>query len=295
MDLSQVADELYGVPPEEFTRLRNERARRVGSDGDRDLAGRIRGLRKPSTSAWALNMLQRQYPEEIDRLLALGIQLREAQASLAGNELRELTRQRRHLVTALARRAGAVALDLGHPISRQVESELEQTLNAALVDPAAADALRSGRLTTTVSYAGMGPTYAGMAPPPAPASGTAPTSRTAPTAGTADSRRRRELDEATRATREATDAAAGATEALRRAEHRVAEVTAHLDAVRERIDALQAELRQAQAQLTQLVRDLRTARLGREAASRADQLARRSAEHARDRLARVDSEPEPDG
>ena len=50
MDLDEVADGLYALPPGEFVGARTEAARRARAAGDRALAGRIGALGKPSTA-----------------------------------------------------------------------------------------------------------------------------------------------------------------------------------------------------------------------------------------------------
>ncbi|MDT7789635.1 MAG: hypothetical protein QOF58_8054, partial [Pseudonocardiales bacterium] len=45
MDLKPVADELYGLPPKEFTAARNAAAKQAD---DKDLAKAIADLRKPT-------------------------------------------------------------------------------------------------------------------------------------------------------------------------------------------------------------------------------------------------------
>lgn len=157
LDEAQVLDELYGVPPEDFTRTRNERAAQAKASGDRELAARIQQLRKPTVSAWAVNMLVRLHGDEVAGLLSLGAQLREAQATLSGNALRQLSRQRSQVVSALGRRARGMAAELGHRLSESAASEVDQTLQTALVDPAAARTVRAGRMTAPLSYTGLGP------------------------------------------------------------------------------------------------------------------------------------------
>jgi hypothetical protein len=157
VDEAEVISELYGLPPGDFTRVRNERAAQARIAGDKALAARLKALRKPTASAWALNMLVRRHPEEINDLLELGGRLREAQTSLAGDQLRELTKQRRQAVAALGRQARALAAQLGQRLSPAAGIELEDSLNAALADPSAGYAVRSGRMTAPISYVGLGP------------------------------------------------------------------------------------------------------------------------------------------
>ena len=53
--LDAIAAELYALPPEEFTEARNARA----ATADRALAASVKALRKPTASAWAVDLLAR--------------------------------------------------------------------------------------------------------------------------------------------------------------------------------------------------------------------------------------------
>src|SRR6266568_4956728 len=97
-NLAQVADALYGLDPAEFWTARDERASQARAAGDRELGDAISKLRRPTVSAWLVNRLARQTPDEVGRLLELGESLREAQQTLAGDRLRELSAQRRQLI-----------------------------------------------------------------------------------------------------------------------------------------------------------------------------------------------------
>ncbi|MGV9626683.1 hypothetical protein ACWDTB_08880, partial [Streptomyces sp. NPDC003487] len=111
MDLDTVADELYGLRPEDFTAARNARAAEARKAGDRALAGEIARLRRPSLSAWAGNLLVRERPDAVAPLLELGEGLRQAHRELDGGRLRELTRRQGSLVSALARQARQLAAE----------------------------------------------------------------------------------------------------------------------------------------------------------------------------------------
>src|ERR1700712_153141 len=99
--LVEVADELYGLTPEEFTAARNARAKAAQADGDRALADAVKALAKPTAAAWLANQLVRQDPDALDPLLELGSALREATAKLDGAEMRALSRQQPKVVAAL--------------------------------------------------------------------------------------------------------------------------------------------------------------------------------------------------
>jgi hypothetical protein len=156
MDLAQVADELYGLSPAEFRAARDERVARARAAGDRVLAAAIGKLRRPTVSAWLVNQLAREAGDDLARLAGLGEQLREAQRAFAGERLRELSAPRREQVSALVRQAKRLAAAAGQAVSAQHEREVAATLEAALADPGAAEAVRSGWLASPLSHVGLG-------------------------------------------------------------------------------------------------------------------------------------------
>ena len=103
-----------------------------------------------------VNLLVRREPEQVEQVLGVGAALRDAQASLAGDELRALTRQRRQLTAAVTTTARGHALDLGQKITSSVADEVEATLTAAMVDADAAEAVRSGLLVKALATTGLG-------------------------------------------------------------------------------------------------------------------------------------------
>lgn len=151
MDLESVIDELYGLTPARFTAARNERAAAARTAGDRELAERIQALRRPTLSAWACNLLVRGQPEQVQPLISLGEGMRQAHRDLDGRQLRELVRRQHDLVGALARQAKRLASEAGHPVSEDVQHEIEGTLHAVLADPEAAQEWAAGRLTGPLS------------------------------------------------------------------------------------------------------------------------------------------------
>ena len=155
-ELDTIADELYRLPPDEFTSARDASVSQARSAGKRALAAEIKGLRRPTTSAWLANRLVRDRPDECDRLLSLGASMRDASQRLAGDELRRLSRQRHQVLAALTAAARGIASGAEIPFSPAVSSELEGTLTAALSDGEAASVLREGRLTTALRYTGFG-------------------------------------------------------------------------------------------------------------------------------------------
>jgi hypothetical protein len=152
----EVADELYGLPPEEFTAARTAHEKQVRKDGDRELAARIHSLTKPSAAAWLANQLARKRRDELQPLLELGSGLREATERLAGDQLRQLSRQQHELVHALVQQARQLARTSGHAVSDGTANGLEDTLHAALADEQAAQQLLAGRLIEALHRTGFG-------------------------------------------------------------------------------------------------------------------------------------------
>lgn len=231
-ELEVVAAELLAVPLAEFIAARDSRAK---ATDDPALATRIRSLRKPSPAAWLANLLVREQPDEVGQLLALGADLREAQQELDARELASLTKERRALVTAMARQAVALAAERGVKVSASVSEELAQTLLAALADAAAGDALRSGRLVRSLAVVGFEAVDLDGA-----LAGDAPPASTAPVDELAERRRERARREAAEAEHAAAEAAA-ALNALakriagheRRRELLVSELATHEQRVKE--------------------------------------------------------------
>jgi hypothetical protein len=155
-ELDEIVRELYVLPPTDFVAARNELVRQARAAGSRDVAERLQQLRRPTRSAWLVNLLARD-PTAMQRLSALGRELRDAQTGLARTELRDLAEQRRHLIADLLDRSRAHAAEVGMQLTPSVLSEVEATLQAALVDLAGALTIRNGRLVRPLSHSGFGP------------------------------------------------------------------------------------------------------------------------------------------
>src|SRR5688572_1571752 len=155
-ELDEIVRELYVLPPADFVTARNELVRQARAAGSRDVAERLQQLRRPTRSAWLVNLLASD-PAAMQRLSALGRELRDAQTGLVRTELRSLAEQRRQLIADLMDRAKAHAAEAGLRLTPTVLSEVEATLQAALVDLAGALTVRNGRLVRPLSHSGFGP------------------------------------------------------------------------------------------------------------------------------------------
>jgi hypothetical protein len=156
VDFEEAADALYAAPAADFIATRNELAKQLKADGDQLGSTRLKAMRKPTVAAWVANLVARSLPDELDDLLALGDEFREATADLDGERLRDLTPKRHQLLDKLSREAATLASDEGQKVSADVGQKLRETLDAALIDPAAGDALREGRLSSALRHVGFG-------------------------------------------------------------------------------------------------------------------------------------------
>jgi hypothetical protein len=177
--LDAVADELYGVPPDEFVGARDAAVAAARERGDRELAKAIGRLRRPTKAAWLANLLARHRAAQLDGLLGLAAGLADAQRTLDGTALRQLSSKRHQLVAAMAREAGRLAQEAGDPAAESVLRELQGILDAAMARPEIAEQVRSGRLTRTLTYTGFGPE---ADPDAVPLPATRPPAATAPPA-----------------------------------------------------------------------------------------------------------------
>jgi hypothetical protein len=283
--IAEVADELYALGPAEFTAARDERARLVRAAGQRDEAAAIKKLARPTASAWLVNQLARAAPEQMTRLYELGEALQEAQRTLAGDRLRELSAERRRVIHELLATATELAGRAGQPASAAVLGEVRATLEAALADAGARDAVRSGRLTKALTYAGLGEVdltaALALAPEPRAASGRGRAAETdaqdaaaawtgaqgprRAAAGRTTGDRAQRAAEALQAAKDAADEAAGS---LEQAERQVAEVAEQRQFLRRRISHLERELGEARTADAQLAKEGKQAERARDAAAR---------------------------
>jgi hypothetical protein len=153
-----LVETLYASPPDGFVAARAEAVEAARQAGDKDLAKLIGALKKPTVAAWLVNLLAWRTPELLDELVELAAALRSAQRDLQGEQLRELSTERRRVVSALVGQARklAIAEDPSVSAAKLPLADVENTLTAALADADIAEQVRSGRLIRAVSYAGFG-------------------------------------------------------------------------------------------------------------------------------------------
>jgi hypothetical protein len=146
MDLDDDIDRLYDGEREAFVPKRDELAKRLRKDGDREAAERVKGLRKPTVAAWAVDRLARDEAKDVQRLVDSVDTLRDAQEAALGGDatrLRDASAEHRDVLDKLV---GAAERALGEEGTPTVD-KVRETLQAASVDEAAREDLLRGRLT----------------------------------------------------------------------------------------------------------------------------------------------------
>ncbi|MFE7228221.1 hypothetical protein ACFU7D_25725 [Nocardioides sp. NPDC057577] len=151
-ELLDIAAELYGLSLGDFTPERDARAKELKGT---PLAGPVKALKKPATAAWVVNLLVRYETEQVEQVISVGALLREAQTGMDAAQLRELTKQRRQLTAAVTTRARGLAREHGLRVTEAVAAQAEATLTAAMIDPSAAQAVRSGLLVSALAATGV--------------------------------------------------------------------------------------------------------------------------------------------
>jgi DNA repair exonuclease SbcCD ATPase subunit len=267
-EFEAIADRLYAERPEGFAAARDDEVRKAKAEKRQALARDLGKLRKPTQSAWLINLLWRDQHDVVEQLFELAGELSAAQARAAGEELRHLTAQRRELEVALLRQAEALAEKAGVKPSESTLREAQETLSAALADPAVADEVRTGRLVKPAAYAGFGflpsPGAAPAARPPEPPR---PAQKRAEAARASSAEAAGQTDSAAEAAQAGAEREAAERQARQRrqaAELRVRQARTAVDAANrvlaERKDALEAaqrEQRDLREQVDRLQEQLR--------------------------------------
>ena len=151
-------DEVYAGDLDGFIERRNELAKRLRSEGDREGADAVKALKKPNRAAWALNQLT---PKQRQSLLDAGEGLRETQQRLmAGDaerdDLRAATEAERKAVQKALGAAAGKAEKAGDALSEPASERARQTLHAVALDDEVRDEFERGRLTTDHDAPGLG-------------------------------------------------------------------------------------------------------------------------------------------
>lgn len=150
-DVDQALDTLYAVSLSEFTPKRDALAKDLlarNPEGSRI----VKGLKKPTVAAWALNQVALKNPKQVEWLLEVYQKLRSPRDS---SELRKASESRNKIVADLVDAAVKALEAGGHAGSESVKQKIERTLQAVATDDEAADTLKRGRLSRELEPTGF--------------------------------------------------------------------------------------------------------------------------------------------
>jgi DNA repair exonuclease SbcCD ATPase subunit len=309
-ELDEIAAELYGLRPDDFAAARDEQVRKARAEGRPPLARELTRLRRPTQSAWLINLLWRDQRDGMEQLLQLGEDLGRAQAQASGPELLRLTARRRELEAALMRGARALAEDAGVTVTASMEREAQETLAAALAVAAVANEVRTGRLVKPAAYAGFGTLLpsAPMAPPAAARQASADVGavvgagehsvaaasrppKTDDREASVENRARERREEAERRVQEARATLESAAAALADAGGTADAALRRQQALRKQVEQIQEQIRDLQLQLSEVRKEVLAAGQAavtsagrRDLAERAHETALRALERAEQSL-----------
>jgi hypothetical protein len=218
-------DRLYALPLDEFTSERDDLAKRLRKEGDRDSAAAVKALRKPSVPAWAINQVRRDRPDDVRALLDVTEELHRVYAGIASagarERLGEAADMQRDLIASLTRCAGQLLDAGGHRATETTLAKVADTLRAAALDEELREQIAAGRVVKERRAAGLGPLESMPAPRPAPKE-----------KGKGRSRAAR------------AEPAGPDPKQVRRAERALETARRRLDAAQEELDAAEARLRE---------------------------------------------------
>jgi len=267
-------DSLFQLPLAEFTAARNALASRLNKAGKRADGERVKGMAKPSISAWAVNQLYWRHRTTFDRLMASGEQLRKAQASqLSGGsaEMRGPIEARREALAELSRLAAETLAGSGHQPTPDTMRRVTTTLEALSAYGTTPGAPPAGRLLDDIDPPGF-EALASLVPAIGPGSRRAgdrstvlafhtAASRRPPTSRKNAAQQDAEQDAQRSAERAAAKAAVQAAERhLREARAAAAHAEAALKKAAARVKAAEAERTDAEQRLERAAADVTEAK-----------------------------------
>ena len=160
----RLLEEVYAVPPAEFTRARNARVAALAKSGHHDAAEALRKLRRPAAPLWAVNQLGRSDPKRLEAFVGAVARLKRTQLR-DPRAVGEAVREQRATLDALVEAARERLAEHGLGAGPQAIRRISNTLQGAAVDPGSAEDLRHGRLATELSAPGF-EVFAGAKPTP---------------------------------------------------------------------------------------------------------------------------------
>src|SRR2546427_12018637 len=137
MSLDDVVRELLSGSLNESTNARNAKAKELKAAGQRDLAAKVTGLKKPPVAVWAVNQLARRNKPALERLRRAGEGVVQAQSGAvsgrknAALELRSASEALQRELEAAGREAGDGLRAGGHAADEATLRRVQEMLRLA--------------------------------------------------------------------------------------------------------------------------------------------------------------------
>jgi hypothetical protein len=295
INLERELDRLFQGPFAEFVGARNGVAAMLKKAGRADESARVRGLAKPSYTAWLVNQLFWSAREDLDAFLKAADRLRAAEQAMiegkkAGNHA-ELTAARAAALEQLMTRAAQRAAEEGTPLSPALGERLKTTLDAIGSYGSAEAKHQRGRLQEDLDppgFAAFASMAGGLKPAPPPTKRAAASTPEPPrlvvgrsigvdhSARQAAADARAALHEALAAAGRAQDAADAAAAAERKAR-------AAADAAKARLAEVERAHKSAEAEVSATTAALKARQAEARKAAAAAATAHKAVERVRDR------------
>jgi hypothetical protein len=269
-DLERELDILFQAPFAEFVGTRNGLATRLKKEGRDAEAARVRGLAKPTYTAWLVNQLYWGARVELDAFLKAADRVRAGEKSMLegrrpGTAHAAATGDRKSALDTLVARATARAAEEGTPLSPALTERLRVTLDAIGAHGAGAGRHARGRLQEDLDPPGFA-AFAALADGAAPAKKSTLAAvipmpvRSAPNPRVNDARAKVQAARGDAARRQdaltaAADGEKRAKVALDQAKARLAEADRAQKSAQAEVEAAQAALKSRQAELRDATRE----------------------------------------
>lgn len=153
MNVPEPAESLFELAPEKFTAERDRIARDLKKQGDDDAAAEVKALKKPSITAYALNLVARRHSDLVDGLLEADEKLRTARSR---TDMDTAKGARQQAISSITGKAVSLLEEQDRPVTSQVRERLTETLLAVATDDAARERLKAGRLLKEAEGGGFG-------------------------------------------------------------------------------------------------------------------------------------------
>jgi hypothetical protein len=148
-------DDLYSAPLAEFTALRNDLAKELGSEGRDDEAAEIKKLKKPPVTAWATNLLAKEARPKLEKLIAASEDLERGLSEGDNQLVTQATAARRKALAGLRHEAEKILEKGGHNAGAGPLERIVRNLQFAATGAGTREDLLRGRLSSDVEPSGL--------------------------------------------------------------------------------------------------------------------------------------------